>query len=174
PRAVLPQRLVELLLRADVDAVYADDAIAALEARARGGADRGEAVDGDAAPVRRGVEAEPRTRHATLHAPRRDQLVLHGQEALERDEEVRVRHLAEAQRADADHFAALVHERAAAPRGGRRRHDERAIEHVLPRRGEAADGRHVPGHVHEVVVLVGAHRAGERALTHVARLAERG
>src|SRR5712692_1351617 len=93
----LPQRLVELLLRADVDAVDADDLVAALEAGGAGGTGLVEAVDDDAPLPGRRVEAEPRPRAAAHHPAGRDQLVLDGEELLGRDRQAHVRLVAQPQ-----------------------------------------------------------------------------
>src|ERR1700756_1032109 len=102
-----PQRLVELLLRADVDAVDADDVIAALEARRPGGAGLVEAVDDHASALGGRVEPEPRPRRAAQHATNRDQLVLDGEELLGGNRQADVRLVPEAERHDADDAAAL-------------------------------------------------------------------
>src|SRR5947208_6763194 len=155
-----PERLVELLLRGDADAVDAHDLIALAEARRARGAGLVEAVHEHAPLLGCGVEPEPRPRPAAHHAAGRDQLVLHGQELLARDGQAHVGRLPQPQRDDPHHAAALVERGAAAPGGHRRRQHQRAVEHVLPERGEAAHGGERGGSVHELAVLVDAGGAG--------------
>src|SRR5689334_6324026 len=167
-----PESLVEFLLRPDTHPIDADDAVAAAEAGGARGPGLVEAFDDHA--LRRGgrVQPEPRPRAPARDAPRRDQLVLDRQERFERDGQVDVGRVTEPQRNDAHEPALLVDERAAAPRGYRRRHDERAIQHVLPRGGEAAHAFDRAGRVHELVVLVHGDGASARAGDEIARVAE--
>src|SRR5205823_13990986 len=112
-----PERLVELLLRGDADAVDADDLVAAAEAGRPRGAGLVETLHEHAAVLGGGVEPEPRTRPPADHAPGADQLVLHRQELLGGDGQAHVGRLAQPQRDDAHHAPALVEGGAAAPRG---------------------------------------------------------
>src|SRR5215813_6012042 len=148
-RAAAPQPLVELLLGRHPNAVHADDAIAAAEPGRPRGPGVVEAVDDDALAAGGRVQAQPRSGPTTRHASGGDQLVLDRHEGLERDGEVDVRRVAEAERDDADQTSLLVHERAAAPRRDRRRHEECAVEHVLPRRREAPHRLDRARRVHE-------------------------
>src|SRR5262249_29635735 len=76
-----PQRLVELYLRRDADAIHGHDVIAAPESRGPRRARLVEAVHDDAAViVGRGVEAEPRAWASAHHAAGADELVLDGEE----------------------------------------------------------------------------------------------
>src|SRR5436309_8885285 len=111
-----PQSLVELLLRGLAHAVHADDAVAAAKAGRARGPGVVEAVDDDAVGAARRVQPEPRPRPPARHAPGRDQLVLHGHERLDGDGQVDVRRVPQPQRDDADEAAAVVDQRAAAPR----------------------------------------------------------
>src|SRR5439155_17926353 len=81
--------------------------------------------------------------------------------------------LAEPERGDADDLAALVHDGAAAPLRARRGHDDRAVEHVLPVRGEPPDRVDGARHLDEIVVLVDADGARPRAGDDRLRIAER-
>src|SRR5688500_10603472 len=69
-----PHLLVELFLRADADAVHADDLIALPEAGAPGRPRLVEAVDEDAVGIRARVQADPWPRPAARHAPGGDDL----------------------------------------------------------------------------------------------------
>src|SRR5204862_3238525 len=79
-----PQPIVELLLSGDAHAVHADDAVTAPEAGRARGPGLVEAVHHDAVRAAARVQAEPRPRPTAGHAAGRDQLILHGQEGLER------------------------------------------------------------------------------------------
>src|SRR5260370_16013933 len=124
-RAPRPEPRVELLLRADGHAVHAQDPVALLEARARRGPDRREVADDEAVLHVHRVDAEPRPRRAARDAAGRDQLVLPGQERLDRDPEGHGRRPAEPGRGDADHLAPVADGPAAPPLPARRRRAER-------------------------------------------------
>jgi len=81
--------------------------------------------------------------------------------------------VAEPERGDPDDLAALVHDGATAPLRARRRHDDRAIEHVLPVRREPPHRVHRARHLDEIVVLVDADGTRSRAGDDRARITER-
>src|SRR5207302_7368155 len=171
--AARPELLVELFLGGDRDAVDLQDPIALAEPGARGGPDGGELADEETRGHGDGVETEPRPRRPAGDPAGVDQLVLHRHELLDGDREVHVWGLAEPERRDPDQLTPVVHDGAAAPLRARRRHDDRAVEHVFPVRRESADGVHGTGHLDQVVVLVDAYGPGPGPGDDRARIAER-
>src|ERR671937_959399 len=110
-----PEPLVELLLGGHAHAVHGDDAVAAPEAGAARRPGVVEPLDDDAVAGGAREQAEPRPGLPARHAAGRDQLVLHGEEGLDRDGQVDVRRVAESQRDDPDETPPVVDEGAAAP-----------------------------------------------------------
>src|SRR5262249_60398855 len=119
-----PEPPVEVRLARHVRAVDAHDDVARTEARRARGSDGGYARDHHAAAVTLArVKPEPRPGTAALDAALGDQLVLPGNELLDRDGEVDEGRFAEPERSNADDGAGRIHEGRAAERGIIGRHE---------------------------------------------------
>ena len=102
------------------------------------------------------------------------ELVLAGQEVLDGNRQVHVRPLAEPERGHADHRPRRVDERGAAEGRVVGRHDEGAVEHVFPGRGERAH-RVDPARARaEPPIVRDTDRADDIPDRHLGRVAEGG